>query len=206
MFYSSPFWAILFAKFLFSFLNDSCRSYVILIPLGSTLVVCRIEMFYIVAVFYVYHFFPYIVTPIWNGTYHCIGSFRKTRTCLTWLVKTMLLITWWCKNQGLISVSDKPSYLRYNDILTHWGRVTHMCVDKLTIICSNNGLSPGRRQAIIQTNAGILLIGPWGTNFSEIFNRNLYIFIQENAFQTVVCEMLAILSQPQCVKAIRLVI
>ena len=31
-----------------------------------------------------------------------------------------------------------------------------------------NGLSPGRRQAIIWTNAGILLIGPWGTNFSEI--------------------------------------
>ena len=53
-------------------------------------------------------------------------------------------------------------------ILTHWGRVTHICVDKLTIIDSDNGLSPGRRQAIIWTNAGILLIGPLGTNFSEI--------------------------------------
>ena len=30
------------------------------------------------------------------------------------------------------------------------------------------GLSPGRRQAIIWTNAGILLIGPLGTNFSEV--------------------------------------
>ena len=30
-----------------------------------------------------------------------------------------------------------------------WGRVTHICVDKLTIIGSHNGLSPGRRQAII---------------------------------------------------------
>ena len=38
----------------------------------------------------------------------------------------------------------------------------------LTIIGPDNGLSPGRRQAIIWTNAGILLIGPWGTNFSEI--------------------------------------
>ena len=45
-------------------------------------------------------------------------------------------------------------------ILTHWGRVTHICVVKLTIIGSDNGLSPGRRQAIILTNAGILLIGP----------------------------------------------
>ena len=52
--------------------------------------------------------------------------------------------------------------------LIHWGRVTHICVGKLTIIGSDNGLSPGRRQAIIWTNAGILLIRPLGTNFREI--------------------------------------
>ena len=46
--------------------------------------------------------------------------------------------------------------------------MTHICVGNLTIIGSDNGLSPGRRQAIIWTNAGILLIGPLGTNFSEI--------------------------------------
>ena len=51
--------------------------------------------------------------------------------------------------------------------LTHWGRVTHICVNKLTIIGSDNGLSPGRRQAIIWTNASRLLIGPLGTNFNE---------------------------------------
>ena len=54
------------------------------------------------------------------------------------------------------------------DELIHWGRVTHICVSKLTIIGSDNGLSPDRRQAIIWTNAGLLLIGPLGTNFSEI--------------------------------------
>ena len=43
-----------------------------------------------------------------------------------------------------------------------------MCVGNLTIIGSDNGLSPGRRQAIIGTNAGILLFGPLGTDFSEI--------------------------------------
>ena len=52
--------------------------------------------------------------------------------------------------------------------LTHWGRATHICVSELTIIGSDNGLSPGRRQAIIWTNDGILSIGPLGTNFSEI--------------------------------------
>ena len=52
--------------------------------------------------------------------------------------------------------------------LTHWGRVTHIWVSKLTIIGSDNGFSPRRRRAIIWTNAEILLIGPLGTNFNEI--------------------------------------
>ena len=52
--------------------------------------------------------------------------------------------------------------------LTHWGRVMHICASNLTIISSDNGLSPGRRQAIIWTNAGKLLFGPPGTNFIEI--------------------------------------
>ena len=52
--------------------------------------------------------------------------------------------------------------------LTHWGRVTHICVSKLASIVSDNGLWPVRRQAIIWTNAGILLIGPLGTNLSEM--------------------------------------
>ena len=46
--------------------------------------------------------------------------------------------------------------------------MTHVCVSDLTIIGSDNGLSPGRRQAINRTNAGILLIRPSGTNFSEV--------------------------------------
>ena len=52
--------------------------------------------------------------------------------------------------------------------LTHWGRMTHICVSKLTIIGLDNGLLPDRHQAIIWTIAEILLIGPLGTNLSEI--------------------------------------
>ena len=54
------------------------------------------------------------------------------------------------------------------NVLTHWGRVTHICVSKLTIIGWDNGLSPDRHQAIIWTNAGTLLMRTLGTNFSEI--------------------------------------
>ena len=53
--------------------------------------------------------------------------------------------------------------------------MTHICVSKLTIIGSDNGLSPGRHQPIIWTNTGILLIGPLGTNFSEILIK-IYTF------------------------------
>ena len=49
--------------------------------------------------------------------------------------------------------------------------MTQICVSELTIITSDNGLSPERRQAIIWTNAGILSIGPLGTNISEILRQ-----------------------------------
>ena len=58
-------------------------------------------------------------------------------------------------------------------ILSHW--MTHICVSKLTIIGSDNGLLPGRCQAIIWTYTGILLIGPLGTNFNEILIK-IHIF------------------------------
>ena len=56
--------------------------------------------------------------------------------------------------------------------LTHWGRVTHTCIIEIKIIGSNNGLLIGRHKAIFWTDAGILLIGPLGTNFSKMFILN----------------------------------
>ena len=49
--------------------------------------------------------------------------------------------------------------------------MTHIYVGKLTIIGSDNGLSPGRRHNIIWTSVGILLIWPLGTNFNGILIR-----------------------------------
>ena len=46
--------------------------------------------------------------------------------------------------------------------------MTHICVSKITIIGSDDGLSAGRRQAIIWTNDGIILIGYLGANFTVI--------------------------------------
>ena len=82
--------------------------------------------------------------------------------------------------------------------LIHWGWVMHICIGKLTIIGSDNGLSPGQCQGIIWTNAGIVLIG-LKNKFQWNFYWNLYVFIQEHALENVVWKMTAILSQPQCV-------
>ena len=77
--------------------------------------------------------------------------------------------------------------------LTHWGRVTHICVSKLTIIGSDNGLSPGRRQAIIWTNAGILLIRTLGTNFNEISSE-----IRASSFKKMHFKMSSAKWRPFC--------
>ena len=56
--------------------------------------------------------------------------------------------------------------------------MTPIGVSKLTIIGSDNGLVPGQCQAIIWTNARILLIRTLGTNVSEIntfYSREMYL-------------------------------
>ena len=84
-------------------------------------------------------------------------------------------------------------------MINHWGRVTHTFVIKLTIIGPDNGVSPGRRQAIIWTDAGILLIRTLGTNSNEILSEIQTFSFCKNTSYNVVCEMAAILPRPQCV-------
>ena len=85
----------------------------------------------------------------------------------------------WCRTlvQFVVELKVKaPScviYEHFGYYLTHWGRVTHICGSKLTIIGSDDGLSPGWRQAIIWTNGGILLIRTFRTHFSEIISEIL---------------------------------
>ena len=61
----------------------------------------------------------------------------------------------------------------------------HICINKLIIISPDNGLSPARRQAIIWTNAEILLTGPLGRNLSEILIK-IYTF----SFKKMLLKML----------------
>ena len=98
-------------------------------------------------------------------------------------------------NTGRISwMKHNRKLVKYVMLLTRWGRVTHVCVGLLTNIGSDKGLSPGRRQAIIWTNARILLIGPLGTN--NEFQIVIYTF----SFNKMRLKVSSILSRPQCVK------
>ena len=77
--------------------------------------------------------------------------------------------------------------------LSHWGRMMYIYVSNLTIIASDNGLSPGQLQAIIWTNSGISLIGPLGTNFSEILIE-IHLF----SFKKMSLKMLSAKWRPFC--------
>ena len=68
-----------------------------------------------------------------------------------------LFAYWWGEEMVYESLTLCTAVNTVGCCLTHWGRVTHICVSDLTIIGSDSGLSPGRRQAIIRTNARILL-------------------------------------------------
>ena len=85
--------------------------------------------------------------------------------------------------------------------LTHAGRVTHIC-SKLTIIDSQNGLSPYRRQALVRINTTILLIYKhlW-TNFSEILIEMQRFALKKIHLKISSVKKAAILSRPQCVKS-----
>ena len=96
------------------------------------------------------HYWNHAVAPL----FVCVTLVRSSRS------KNATEFSHLVHNQSAASV-----------ILTHCGRVTHICVSKPTTIGSDNGLSPGRRQAIIWINAGILLIRTLGTNFSEILDK-----------------------------------
>ena len=107
-----------------------------------------------------------------QGSWHYYDCDLRTTVflfCLCFSLLETLPVVWWMKvYPSFIQLAHRWFHEHAWGLLTHWGRVTHICVSKLTTIGSDNGLLPSRRQAIIWTNAGISLIGTSGTNFSEI--------------------------------------
>ena len=98
---------------------------------------------------------PHLLCII-HTLYEGVNRFFKVAMCLIF-----------CHN-FIDSVVISVFFIQSGCVVTHWGQVTHIWVGNLTITGSDNGLSPGGRQAIILTNAWILLIEPIGKNFGEV--------------------------------------
>ena len=129
-------------------------------------------------------------------SHYNIGAFVyiSRRTCIFCDGRKIMVASLWYNHlhQQIISLKWSLGNTSHPSWINHWGPVTYIRVAKGAIIGSDNGLSPDRRQAIIWTNAGTLLIQTIGTTFSEIFIRNSFIFTEPNAFENVVCELAAI--------------
>ena len=116
-------------------------------------------------------------------------NFEQSMTPVT--ISCCLLLLWIFHCYHILYLIDtlKVSYRKLN----HWGAVTHICVSKLASIVSDNGLSPGRHQAITETDAGMFLFGPLATNFSEILIK-IHIFL----FKKIQLEILSGIWRPFC--------
>ena len=78
-----------------------------------------------------------------------------------WIIKSQLL-------NGTRNTKGESMWPLSYTIVTHVNSLRpHLCISNVTIIGTDNGLSPVRRQAIIGTKTGILVIGPLGTNVRE---------------------------------------
>ena len=134
-----------------------------------------------------------------NAKYAILGNFlcEDSHSNETELINSLILFPEMCVGTLDIVKHIVWTYCLKNTVpdirLTHWGRMTHICVSKLTIIGSDKGLSPDRRQAIIWTYAGILSIGPLGTKLSEIL-----IAINIFSFKKMHLNMSSAKRQPFC--------
>ena len=106
----------------------------------------------------------------WSLVFNLLSLWYKLRVWLcdntdVMLAKPTESITLVCL---VADVSALQLVLRLKADLTNWDRVTQICGSKLTMIGLNNGLLPGRHQAIIWIHVRILLIWSLGTNHSEL--------------------------------------
>ena len=128
------------------------------------------------------------LTP-WAIHWNCVISVEVDNDLLWWYRLTLSKVEQPLKK----TVFKRRLCCCWSESLTHWGRVTHICVGKLIIIGWDNGLSPDRRQAIISTNAGLLSIRP----FREYFSENL-IKIQQFSLKKMHMKMSSAKWRPSC--------
>ena len=85
-------------------------------------------------------------------------------------------------------------------VLTHWGRVRQICVNKLYHHWFRWWLVAWTAPSHYLNQCWNIVNRTLGTKCQWNLNRQSYIFIQENAFENIVGKIAGILPRPQCVK------
>ena len=141
--------------------------------------------------------------------YRAYYDVTVTGQCNTYVLKSMCecgigsSLKYYCIN-GRYPLLD--TFIALSN-LTHWGRVTHICVSNWFIIGSDNGLSPGP----VWPAPSHYLNQCWnvvdwtpGNKLQWNFSLDIYILFTSfiHTFENVARKMAAILSRPHCVEAI----
>ena len=137
------------------------------------------------------HFRHFHMVILYSENYllDSIDSWNVLISCLQTICVSEYLASWHR------SWADDHESSRFNLSVMPMSRVTP---DTVVDIGSGNDLSPERHQAIIWTNADLLPIRPPATLLMK-FKLEIESFIQENAFEMVVCKLAAILFRPRSV-------
>ena len=101
----------------------------------------------------------------WNKIGSGNGLSPVRRQAITWINTDLLSIEPYEQISVKFESMSRLTFTgRFNSLRPGYAYMRRI----LSTIGSDNGLLPGRRQAIIWTSAEILLIGPLGTNFNQI--------------------------------------
>ena len=129
---------------------------------------------------------------------HCYNPLEKHRP---FSLSSFCVGNCWAPTRCQVITRTSGDLLLAGHLLTQWGWVTHICVNKLTIIvqimaCCLAGAKP-------LSECWNIVNWTLGNKLQWNFNQNLNIFIQENAFENVIWKMAAIWSRPQCVNELQ---
>ena len=90
-------------------------------------------------------------------------------------------------NQIMYLMAFREFFMNFH-FFTHRGRVTHICVDTLTTIASDNGLPPSQHQAIIWTNVHWTLRNKLQSKSIEIYTfsfKKMYLKMSPGKWRSI---------------------
>ena len=130
-----------------------------------------------------------------HNIYWSVLSHDWNRFCLdsVSLLRATSETSWY----SLCNFATKYDWNRLSGILSHWGRLKHICPDNFNHHWFRYRLVACGVKPLPKPMLKYCWLEPQKQTSGKC--SQCIIFIQENAYENVICEMAAILYQPQCV-------